>query len=477
MPADKAEVDCDVAVLGGGLAGLAVATSLARRGLAVVCIEPRPEPGVSVGESLDWSSPQLLLELGFDPERLLGARLGTRKRHVRIEPDDGPPFELEPDAWFARPPLCLPLLTLHLDRGRFDQALLAEAQRVGVRLRPERVTRVHVEADRVIAVETRSARVRAKRYVDASGRARLLGKAFSIEAVEYGEPKVSAWTYLPARLRSEGTTLYLDGSRGELRWIWEIPVADDLQSVGLTLPARALKHELGRTADVERVLRLELERRERFRPLLAEAPALEVHTRSFQCFVHRTTSGPNWFLVGEAAAMIDPLASNGFTFALRFGAHAAELIAASLGRAAIPRLERRTYDACLQRMAHAFNGHIERSAYGPILRDAFGIHRAARVYVVFGYLANAGYQRIRPRGFFSSQLLRALLAGFRLWQAAWILPARFRPGVPSQSRLAPLRIPREPGATAADGPGPLDRPDSALPRRLQPTGSRGIRAH
>ena len=43
-PADKAEVDCDVAVLGGGLAGLAVATSLARRGLAVVCIEPGPSP-------------------------------------------------------------------------------------------------------------------------------------------------------------------------------------------------------------------------------------------------------------------------------------------------------------------------------------------------------------------------------------------------------------------------------------------------
>ena len=124
-------------------------------------------------------------------------------------------------------------------------------------------------------------------------------------------------------------------------------------------------------------------------------------------------------------------------------------------------------------MAHAFNGHIERSAYGPILRAAFGIHRAARVYVVFGYLANAGYQRIRPRGFFSSQLLRALLAGFRLWQAAWILSARCRPGVPSQSRLAPLCIPTR--APATDGPGPLDRPDSALPRRLQPVGSRGPR--
>ena len=334
---------------------------------------------------------------------------------------------------------------------------------------------MQVEADRVIAVETPSARVRAKRYVDASGRARLLGKAFSIEAVEYGEPKVSAWTYLPARLQSEGTTLYLDGSRGELRWIWEIPVADDLQSVGLTLPARALKHELGRTADVERVLRLELERRERFRPLLAEVPTLEVHTRSFQCFVHRRTSGPNWLLVGEAAAMIDPLASNGFTFALRFGAHAAELIAASLERAAIPRRERRTYDACLQRMAHAFNDHIERSAYGPILRDAFGLHRAARVYVVFGYLANAGYQRIRPRGFVSSQLLRALLAAFRLWQAAWILSARCRPGVPSQSRLAPLGTPRRPKRPQRMAPGPSIGPTRPCRADCSRSGAGGSR--
>lgn len=174
--------------------------------------------------------------------------------------------------------------------------------------------------------------------------------------------------------------------------------------------------------------------------------------------------------------MIDPLASNGFTFALRFGAHATELIAATIGLSTIPRRRRRTYDACLQRMAHAFNGHIERSAYGPTLRAAFGIHRAARVYVVFGYLANAGYQRIRPRGFLSSQLLRALLVVFLLWEAAWILFARYWAGMPSRRRRALLRIPRETRVPASIRPQPLDRPDSALPRRLRPEGSRRTQA-
>jgi flavin-dependent dehydrogenase len=429
----RPEIECEVAVLGGGLAGLAVATSLARKGIGVVCMEPEAEVGVRVGESLDWSSPRLLRELGFDPERLLEERIATYKRHIRVFPCDGPGFELAPDPWLDRFPLRLGMWTLHLDRGRFDRELREAARRAGVVFRTERISKVHTDAERVTAVETPGALVRAKRYVDATGRGRVLARALSIPAVEYGVPKVSVWTYFATEgpekdaALKDGTALYFDGAAEQLSWIWEIPISAEVQSVGVTLPAIELKRRLAGTGDVERVVREELRRHRRFDELLLanEAP-LQVHTRSVQCYVHRRTSGPNWLLVGEAAALVDPLTSNGFTFALRFGSHASELIARSLDRPELSKSGRRIYDSCLQQIAHAFNAHIERALYGPSLRRKLGLYRATWVYVVFGFFANAFYQRLRPRGPVSTLVLRAGLGVFQAWIAAWSLVARTR---------------------------------------------------
>jgi flavin-dependent dehydrogenase len=418
------ELERDVIVLGGGLAGLAAATHLARAGIQVLCVDPSPCEGVRVGESLDWAAPQLLANLGFEARALLDDRVATRKRHLRVLPDDGPAFELAPEPWFARAPLSLELETLHLDRERFDRALLAAAQRAGVEVLRERVSSVHVADGRVEAVETRTARLRARRYVDASGAARLVGRALGLPVRAFGRTKVSLWTYLPSTSSVEGTTLHLSGGDEYLRWIWEIPIAPDVLSVGLTLSAEELKRRLPLRGGVEAVMRGELEGNERLAAALASAPELRVHARTFRCSVQGAVSGPNWLSIGEAAAMIDPLTSNGFTFALRFAEHAAELIERSLHRSVLPAVPRHVFDTCLRRTAHAFNEHIERIAYAPSLRVPLGLQRATRVYVVFGFFCNAFCQRLRPRGLASSLLLRVGLAAFRLWRLAWALGAR-----------------------------------------------------
>jgi 2-polyprenyl-6-methoxyphenol hydroxylase-like FAD-dependent oxidoreductase len=74
----------DVTVIGGGLAGMASAIHLAKAGLEVVCIEPAMESGSVVGESLDWSAPELLRALGLPMERLLADEIATYKRHVTV---------------------------------------------------------------------------------------------------------------------------------------------------------------------------------------------------------------------------------------------------------------------------------------------------------------------------------------------------------------------------------------------------------
>ena len=75
----------DVVVIGGGLAGLATSIHLARAGLSVTCVhsdEFRPDP---VGESLDWSAPDLLKGIGLPADILVQRGIATIKQHVTLK--------------------------------------------------------------------------------------------------------------------------------------------------------------------------------------------------------------------------------------------------------------------------------------------------------------------------------------------------------------------------------------------------------
>src|SRR5580692_7313548 len=75
---------------------------LAAAGLRVVCIEPEDAMRQAVGESLDWSAPDLLAALGLPMEGLVNAGLATWKRHVTVKLRDGASEHYVPGAWLAR---------------------------------------------------------------------------------------------------------------------------------------------------------------------------------------------------------------------------------------------------------------------------------------------------------------------------------------------------------------------------------------
>jgi menaquinone-9 beta-reductase len=77
MPDRGPSISCDVTVIGGGLAGKAASLQLARAGLKVVCIEPQQPARPPVGESLDWSAPDLLKNLGLSADSLIESRIAT----------------------------------------------------------------------------------------------------------------------------------------------------------------------------------------------------------------------------------------------------------------------------------------------------------------------------------------------------------------------------------------------------------------
>lgn len=105
----------DVLVIGGGLAGLAATIHLKKAGLDVACLEPRENFTASVGESLDWSAPALLEQLGLSMEMLVRGGAATLKRHVQIISLGGVQQDYRPVAWVGGSPWNVELRTLHLD--------------------------------------------------------------------------------------------------------------------------------------------------------------------------------------------------------------------------------------------------------------------------------------------------------------------------------------------------------------------------
>jgi len=235
---------CDLIVIGGGLAGKAASLQLARAGLSVICIEPADAARQAVGESLDWSAPDLLKELGLPMERLVNEGIATWKRHVTLQLRDGCSEQYIPSAWLARAPFRVELRTLHVDRTRLDEELSHLATAQGVTIVRDKVVDVEREGNRILSVKTAGGSTfAAKWFIDSSGfAAPVLAREFKLRAIEFGPPKVALWTYFTVKQAVEGTTLYMDPGPSEyLDWVWEIPIHPDTVSVGYVTTGAAAK--------------------------------------------------------------------------------------------------------------------------------------------------------------------------------------------------------------------------------------------
>jgi flavin-dependent dehydrogenase len=420
-------VRCDVAVVGGGMAGLAASIHLRRGGLRVVCLEPEPFPHDRVGESLDWSSPSLLAEIGLPREVLVDASVATLKRNIKVVAPGQPVSMGEPPDWWHAPPLRFENVTLHVDRREMDDRLFAQAVDLGVEFLWDRGREVVAEGERVVAVETAGGcRVEASWFIDASGRnARLFARRFGIRRIDYGREKVSFWGYLDTPCANEGTTFYIEEPKGEyLSWIWEIPINPRRASVGCVMAAEAVREERLRGRTPGDILQDRLARFPRFQPLLAERPQLQVRATAYRSFVHARACGPNWLLAGEAAALPDALTANGVTSAFRHASEGAQLILQALDRGCLSPHQRRVYNANLGRMGHMFNHAIETAVYDWPIRRGLGMTAAQFVYVICAFTLNALYTRARPRKWLPMLTFGVLKRAVWTWIEVWALAGR-----------------------------------------------------
>ncbi|MDX1632277.1 MAG: NAD(P)/FAD-dependent oxidoreductase [Thermoanaerobaculia bacterium] len=324
----------DVLVAGGGPAGSATATWLAREGLRVVLCEKEEFPRFHIGESLLPYSVPLLRDLGAWP--LL--------REAGFQEKFGGEFLFEPGGSRFRIDFSEGIepcrdRALHVRRTEFDRILLDHAASRGVEVRSgARVSRVLFEGDRAVGArieDSSGARnLRSRAVIDATGRGTLIGRQLGLRDRDPALGQASLFAhYRGARMglgRAGGDILVVRNPRIG-GWYWMIPLEEETTSVGAVFSASAI-----RSLDVE-------DRGERLDALLDLSPEISHRlvgadrispVRGAADFSYRLRrfGGAGWLAVGDAAAFLDPVFSSGVHLALASGRLASRRVLRSLGR-------------------------------------------------------------------------------------------------------------------------------------------------
>jgi flavin-dependent dehydrogenase len=294
------QFDADVVVAGGGPAGSAAAISCATRGLSTVLFERDLFARERPGETLHPGIEPLLSQLGVADR--LGEVVGARHPGIWIEWNGARRFE--PFGNDASGPWA----GFQVWRQDFDALLLSRAREVGVDIRqPCAVT----GTDACTTVATAQGTFTARVLIDATGRARWLCRALEIDSPPRSPRLLARYGYAQGLCpERDGAPLLVGDAQG---WTWTAMVrANTYQWTRLAFD--------GIEPDASWVP-------EEFRQLtpLGRSRGADVTWR-----IANEVARPGWFMVGDAAAILDPTSSHGVLKAIMSGMMAGHLIAAVL---------------------------------------------------------------------------------------------------------------------------------------------------
>jgi flavin-dependent dehydrogenase len=406
----------DVAIAGAGVAGLALATELARAGHRVVAVEPAPPGAFRVGESLDWEAPILLARLGHRVERWVEQGKATVKGGIVTTSASHPGERLE----IGHSPTFRALMrlvgrhrpTVHVDREAVDLDLLEGALAAGAEVISAKVRSVMVEGDRVVGLELTGGRtLRARFYADASGRAALFRRAFGIGHEPIGGRRAVIRARFPHAYDQMGTRLRTDDSLGEPAWVWDINVRESITDIGVVLAASdlaRLRLELGSVRAVFLHQTCKHADLEWLEPLVDERTRFWSCT--FQNLVAERSGGENWIAVGEAAFVVDALLSSGFSASLRTGLLASTIIDEALARrrGALCPKRLRIYHEKTAAQVRTVNLLLETLWYRGRLRDEYSLRLNVLSILAVNFNLNHLHTRYVPRTLVGLAALRLL---------------------------------------------------------------------
>jgi flavin-dependent dehydrogenase len=195
-------------------------------------------------------------------------------------------------------------------RADFDRMLLERARDLGVAVLEGRAaTGVVKQGDAVCGVKTRTGPLAARMVVDATGAARWLGRALRIDSSARSPQLIARYGYVQGSCPARDEAPLLVGETSG--WTWSARVrTGTYQWTRVRFGSRAASEVPDELRDL--------------------APLGPVRGADVTWRMAEKVAGPGWFMVGDAAAMLDPTSSHGVLKALLSGITAGHLISAGL---------------------------------------------------------------------------------------------------------------------------------------------------
>jgi len=299
----------DVIVVGGGPGGCAAAITCAQRGLRVMLLEQATFPRSHVGETLHPGVEPILKQLGVLND-VLAANF-VRHAGVWVQWDGERRFEPygadNSGEWRG----------FQAWRATFDAILLNHAKQNGVEVQQpskanalllKQIQDAHHQQAQVLGVRTHFGDINSHFVIDASGGRHWLAHQLGMPVLAYSPRLTAHYGYKPqaqprcedAMCQNHHTAPSFTACQGG--WHWQAQVSQDRQAwVRLQLNQDPLAPT---TAP----------------PLAAGEAGADVTWR-----MAKTPAGLGYFLVGDAAAVLDPASSRGVLRALMSGMMAGHL--------------------------------------------------------------------------------------------------------------------------------------------------------
>jgi flavin-dependent dehydrogenase len=307
----------DVAVVGGGPAGLATAIALQRKGLAALVVERTAYRSQRVGEHIPPTTKLQLVSLGLADVGASGVHAscpGIRSIWGSNEPTDRE-YLFHPNGE-----------ALNLSRPDFDLSLAALAERLGATIITEAriaaLSRVSNSWQLLVVRANGGLEVRATVVIDATGRAASIAKRLGAKPIVF-DRLIGIFGRLPAA-RPENHIVTVEAV--EQGWWYSAGLAD-----GTVVATFMTDAELIETSKASRIRTW----RDRLKgaPMTAARIAdhhgsIELHIRTARTQRLDKPIGDRWLAVGDAAMSFDPLSSEGITKGLAAGQKAAVVAAA-----------------------------------------------------------------------------------------------------------------------------------------------------
>jgi 1H-pyrrole-2-carbonyl-[peptidyl-carrier protein] chlorinase len=329
---DTHPYDADVIIVGGGPAGSALGSYLARDGHKVIILEKDIHPRDHVGESLTPSTNLIFKEIGFlDKMNDAGFihKPGTGWNAHRS------PLWKFIEVWLFEYPIpnAPQPYTYNVERDAMDTMLLRHAHEHGVKvLQGVKVKEVLFEGDRAVGVRAQltdgwERDLRARVVVDASGRRCFLANQLKLKKKDRSFNQFCIYSWFegvkePPK-RYEGFTLFYFIGLNQA-WSWHIPLRQGKASMGVVVD----KEDFQKTGkSYEEFFYSLVERNRTFTDAMRDAKRVRPWwiEGDYSYKIDRF-AGPGWLLVGDALRFVDPIFSSGVDVALFSAKYAYETI-------------------------------------------------------------------------------------------------------------------------------------------------------